>query len=196
MIRYHVYQGTDLQFVVPELIQQQIYDKRGDELLSVWERVAKTGTNNGRKVLVVVAEEKEPPLHARDTSLRVTFHGALMYEINRSHMQIYVRPTSRRKGVGSALVSRLRDYENYDRRVISAESGYPGSEQFFERNLIYVPDYSFGEEEIKQVNGELARAGKDTGAAPFYEMAIRTIIRRRKRKFLARVLKAQEAGKI
>jgi len=193
-MRYVVYQGNDLRSLAKQLLHQRIYDDRGDELLGVWERVAETGTNKGRKVLVVVACELEK---GSAYFPHWTFYGALVYEINRSHIQLYVKPENRRQGVGSALISRLRDFENYDRRVISAYEGYPGSEHFFERNLIFVPDCTFGEKELKDTNAELARAGKLKDLPqPYYGDAVRVILQRRKRAFLQKVLKAQQRGEI
>uniref|UniRef100_A0AB39CDI8 N-acetyltransferase domain-containing protein n=1 Tax=Pseudomonas phage HRDY3 TaxID=3236930 RepID=A0AB39CDI8_9VIRU len=194
-MHYQVHQGSDLPKLAQKLLDQKVFEESG-ELQTVWERVAKTGRNVGRKVLIVTARSLDKnPESPNNPMWRI--HGALLYEINRSHMQVYVRPEKRRQGVAAGLLSRLRDFENYDSRVISAEAGYPGSLEFFKKHLVYVPDHSFTQDELLQVNGEMYRAGKlPKVPQPYYVDAVQEIIKRRKRAFLQLVLKAKREGKI
>jgi GNAT superfamily N-acetyltransferase len=190
---YVVHQGSDLKPLTSQLIHQEVFEESG-HLQDVWERIQRTGKNSGRKCLIVVAVE--PYKSTWSTMPSYTIRGALVYDINRSHINVYVKPKWRRKGVATRLLERLRDFENYDRRVISAEPGYPGSEHWFEKNLVYIPDYTFSEAELQKVNGELQRAGKITRPLPWLGDAVAEIMRRRKRAFLQLVLKAQKEGRI
>lgn len=187
-MRYVVYQGADLPRIAGQLLMDKIFVEDGD-LQRVWARIERTGTNMGRKCLVVLAQE----MIGTDNSDGDTYSicGALLYEINRSQIQVYVKPKFRRKGYGSAMLERLRDYENYDSRVISATPGYRGSNQFFEKNLVFVPYASLDETEAPKVAG-----GKSANSLPLSGESMREIEKRRKREFLGKVLKAKRDGLI
>jgi len=194
LMRFVVYQGSDLPRVAERLLSQRVYEESG-ELQHDWKRIMLTGKTRQRKCLIVTAEHLDKdPESPNNPMWRI--YGVLLYEIKRSHMQVYVRPEFRRRGIAGRLLQRLRDFENYDSRVISADEGYPGCVEWFERNLIYVPDYQFTEAEILQVNGELYRAGRLVNPMPYHGDAVREIIKRRKRAFLQKVLKAKKEGRI
>lgn len=181
----HSYTGEiALKDIAGIMAMERMFEESG-QLQDSWERVARTGKDGRREVLIIVAWGG-PKL-----SWPV---GCILFEPKRCYAQFYVTPTKRRKGVAGAMLKRLRELENFGNRVIQGEQGYPGSLDFFERHFIYVPDNTFGEAEIQLAAQEIR---EKTGEL-FIDRwrAIRIIQTRRKQAFRKQFLAAKKAGKL
>jgi GNAT superfamily N-acetyltransferase len=181
----HSYTGEiALKDVAGILLRKRMFEESG-QLQDSWARIAETGKDRRREVLIIVAWAG-PKLS--------WLAGCLLYDIKRSYAQFYVPPSKRRKGVASAMLKRLRELENYGNRVIHGVQGYPGSLDFFEQHFVYVPDDTFGEVEIQRAAREL----REKTGEPLIDRwrSIRLIQTRRKQAFRKQFLAAKKAGKI
>lgn len=76
--------------------------------------------------------------------------GAIVCFVTAQHVNTFIKPGFRRKGLGSKLVARLRTELGLERSLLIGTEGYDGWENFFENNFIYVAIHHFSIEEIKQ----------------------------------------------
>lgn len=174
-----------LKGIARRLNIEQMFEESGT-LQYAWERIYKTGKFANRKVVIIAAWGGKDYEH---------LYGALLYFPTKSEAQFYVTPTKRRKGVAGLMLETLRGMENYGNRVIEAVQGYPGSMEFFNKHFVYVPDETFGEEEI-QKEAKAIRVNENDTRKLCRWGAIREIQIRRRRAFRQKYMAAKKAGLI
>lgn len=174
-----------LKEIAHQLNIEQMFEESG-QLQYAWDSIAKGGKYHNRKVVIVAAWGGPEYQH---------LYGALLYYVVQSRVHFYVTPTKRRKGVAGLMLETLRGIENYGNRVIQAEQGYPGSMEFFEKHYVYVPDETFGEQEIEEVSKSIRTDAHDTRKLCRWG-AIHEIQKRRKQAFRKLYMAARKAGEI
>ncbi len=174
-----------LKDIARRLNIEAMFEESG-QLQYAWEHIAKTGKYANRKVVIIAAWGGKDYQH---------LYGALLYFPAKSEAQFYVTPTKRRKGVAGLMLETLRGLENYGNRVIEAVQGYPGSMEFFAKQYIYVPDETFGEDEIQAVVKSTRVDVADTLKISRWS-AIHEIQKRRRQAFRKIYMAAKKAGHI
>lgn len=179
----HYADPSELQEVAGALFYHQIYEQSGT-LQNAWERIAINGHNARRKVVIVVAYATQRLKRAEQMV------GALLFEVAAGRTQFYVKDQWRRQGVATAMLKHLRTIEDYGRRLIEGMDGYPGAEKFFEKNFVYLQDYTFTHQELVLANKKLVAQNKKHNS-PYAELEV---LKWRKREFLQKWRKAQKDG--
>ena len=169
------------------LCHQNLYEKTGN-LRYVWPELASVGTYRKQKVMLIVAYENQ-----RDTDAI----GVLVFYVNKAEAKFYVKPAHRRKGVATKMLRALRTAGGQGDRVITGEVGWEGSQQFFAKNFVYVPDTGFGPDDMKAAAERMciSYVEGDYTSVTFGRL-FKEVRRYRKRQFLESYKRAKREGKI